>query len=66
MGMDFQQRAARLKALAAYLNERKEQLYAISLTPARRAATAGSTSKAGPERCMHMRRSAAPSCRRAT
>ncbi|HEX7442106.1 MAG TPA: phenylacetic acid degradation bifunctional protein PaaZ [Caldimonas sp.] len=30
MAMDFQQRAARLKALAAYLNERKEQLYAIS------------------------------------
>jgi oxepin-CoA hydrolase / 3-oxo-5,6-dehydrosuberyl-CoA semialdehyde dehydrogenase len=30
MLMDFQQRAARLKALAAYLNERKEQLYAIS------------------------------------
>ncbi len=28
--LDFQQRAARLKALAAYLNERKEQLYAIS------------------------------------
>ena len=30
MAMDFQQRAARLKALAAYLNERKEALYAIS------------------------------------
>jgi len=30
MAMDFQQRAARLQALAAYLNERKEQLYAIS------------------------------------
>jgi oxepin-CoA hydrolase / 3-oxo-5,6-dehydrosuberyl-CoA semialdehyde dehydrogenase len=30
MAMDFQQRAARLKALAAYLSERKEQLYAIS------------------------------------
>ena len=30
MAMDFQQRAARLKAIAAYLNERKEQLYAIS------------------------------------
>jgi oxepin-CoA hydrolase / 3-oxo-5,6-dehydrosuberyl-CoA semialdehyde dehydrogenase len=30
MAMDFQQRAARLKALAAYLNEHKEQLYAIS------------------------------------
>ncbi len=30
MAMDFQQRAARLKALAAYLNERKETLYAIS------------------------------------
>ena len=30
MALDFQQRAARLKALAAYLNERKEQLYAIS------------------------------------
>jgi len=28
--LDFQQRAARLKALAAYLMERKEQLYAIS------------------------------------
>ncbi|HCY62127.1 MAG TPA: phenylacetic acid degradation bifunctional protein PaaZ [Oxalobacteraceae bacterium] len=28
--MDFQERAARLKALAVYLNERKEQLYAIS------------------------------------
>ena len=30
MAMDFQQRAARLKALAAYLVERKETLYAIS------------------------------------
>jgi oxepin-CoA hydrolase / 3-oxo-5,6-dehydrosuberyl-CoA semialdehyde dehydrogenase len=30
MAMDFQQRAARLKALAAYMNERKELLYAIS------------------------------------
>jgi oxepin-CoA hydrolase/3-oxo-5,6-dehydrosuberyl-CoA semialdehyde dehydrogenase len=30
MKLDFQQRAARLKALAAYINERKEQLYAIS------------------------------------
>ena len=28
--LDFQQRAARLKALAAYLDERKEELYAIS------------------------------------
>lgn len=30
LAMDFQQRAARLKAIAAYLNERKEQLYAVS------------------------------------
>ena len=30
LAMDFQQRAARLKALAAYLVERKEALYAIS------------------------------------
>ncbi|MEO5845539.1 MAG: phenylacetic acid degradation bifunctional protein PaaZ, partial [Caldimonas sp.] len=30
LALDFQQRAARLKALAAFLNERKEQLYAIS------------------------------------
>jgi oxepin-CoA hydrolase/3-oxo-5,6-dehydrosuberyl-CoA semialdehyde dehydrogenase len=30
MALDFQQRAARLKALALYLNERKEQLYTIS------------------------------------
>jgi len=30
LAFDFQQRAARLKALAAYLNERKEELYAIS------------------------------------
>ncbi len=30
MAMDFQERAARLKALAAYLNERKEALYTIS------------------------------------
>ena len=30
LALDFQQRAARLKALAAYLNERKEKLYAIS------------------------------------
>ena len=30
MALDFQQRAARLKALAAYLKERKEELYAIS------------------------------------
>ena len=28
--LDFQQRAARLRALAKYLSERKEQLYAIS------------------------------------
>jgi oxepin-CoA hydrolase/3-oxo-5,6-dehydrosuberyl-CoA semialdehyde dehydrogenase len=31
MAMDFQQRAARLRALAKYLTERKEELYAISL-----------------------------------
>ncbi|MBC7861093.1 MAG: phenylacetic acid degradation bifunctional protein PaaZ, partial [Burkholderiaceae bacterium] len=30
MALDFQQRAARLKALALYINERKEELYAIS------------------------------------
>ncbi len=30
LALDFQQRAARLKALAAFLNERKESLYAIS------------------------------------
>ena len=30
MALDFQQRAALLKALAKYLNEQKEQLYAIS------------------------------------
>jgi len=30
MGLDFQQRAQRLKALALYLAERKEQLYALS------------------------------------
>ena len=30
MALDFQQRAARLKAIAAYLMERKEELYAIS------------------------------------
>lgn len=30
MALDFQQRAARLKAIALYLNERKEQLYALS------------------------------------
>ncbi|NDY92883.1 phenylacetic acid degradation bifunctional protein PaaZ [Ideonella livida] len=30
LALDFQQRAARLKALAKYLNERKEQLYARS------------------------------------
>src|SRR5262245_27436919 len=30
LALDFQQRAARLKALAAWLTERKEQLYAIS------------------------------------
>jgi oxepin-CoA hydrolase/3-oxo-5,6-dehydrosuberyl-CoA semialdehyde dehydrogenase len=30
MALDFQQRAARLKALALYLTERKEALYAIS------------------------------------
>jgi oxepin-CoA hydrolase/3-oxo-5,6-dehydrosuberyl-CoA semialdehyde dehydrogenase len=30
MAMDFQQRAQRLKALALYLTERKEQLYEIS------------------------------------
>ncbi|MFE1814234.1 phenylacetic acid degradation bifunctional protein PaaZ [Metapseudomonas otitidis] len=30
MALDFQQRAVRLKALALYLNERKEQLYALS------------------------------------
>ncbi|MBI3729907.1 MAG: phenylacetic acid degradation bifunctional protein PaaZ [Burkholderiales bacterium] len=31
LALDFQQRAARLRALAKYLNEHKEQLYAISL-----------------------------------
>jgi oxepin-CoA hydrolase/3-oxo-5,6-dehydrosuberyl-CoA semialdehyde dehydrogenase len=30
LALDFQQRAARLKALAAYVNERKEELYTIS------------------------------------
>ena len=30
LALDFQQRAARLKALAKYLNEHKEQLYAVS------------------------------------
>ena len=30
MALDFQQRAARLTAIAAYLNERKEALYALS------------------------------------
>ncbi|MDH4608871.1 phenylacetic acid degradation bifunctional protein PaaZ [Pseudomonas sp. BN102] len=30
MALDFQQRAARLKALALYLNEHKEQLYTLS------------------------------------
>jgi oxepin-CoA hydrolase / 3-oxo-5,6-dehydrosuberyl-CoA semialdehyde dehydrogenase len=30
MAMDFQQRASALKALAKYLGEHKEQLYAIS------------------------------------
>lgn len=30
LAMDFQQRAARLKALAVYLSEHKEQLYALS------------------------------------
>src|SRR5678816_2680861 len=30
LALDFQQRAARLKALAAYVNERKEELYALS------------------------------------
>jgi oxepin-CoA hydrolase/3-oxo-5,6-dehydrosuberyl-CoA semialdehyde dehydrogenase len=30
LALDFQQRAARLKALAVYLAERKEQLYALS------------------------------------
>ncbi len=31
LALDFQQRAARLKALARYLGERKEELYAISM-----------------------------------
>jgi oxepin-CoA hydrolase/3-oxo-5,6-dehydrosuberyl-CoA semialdehyde dehydrogenase len=30
MALDFQQRSARLKAIAAYLNERKEALYTLS------------------------------------
>ncbi len=30
LALDFQQRAQRLKALALYLSERKEQLYALS------------------------------------
>ena len=30
LALDFQQRAQRLKALAKYLNERKEELYAVS------------------------------------
>ena len=30
LALDFQQRAARLKAIAAYVNERKEELYTLS------------------------------------
>ena len=52
LALDFQQRAARLKALAKYLNEQQgSALRDLGATPARRAATAGSTSKAAPARC---------------
>ena len=50
--LDFQQRAAILKALAKYINDNKEALYACRRTPAPRATTAGSTSKAAAARCL--------------
>ena len=52
MALDFQQRAARLKALAALPQRAQGSSSTRSrATPARRAATAGSTSRAAPARC---------------
>jgi len=65
MKLDFQQRAERLKALAKFLVERKEALYAISAHTGR-VATAGSTSKAAAAPCSRMPPWATTNCLRAT
>lgn len=48
--MTFHERAKMIKALALYLGERKEELYAINPMTAPRAATGQSTSMAGSAR----------------
>jgi oxepin-CoA hydrolase/3-oxo-5,6-dehydrosuberyl-CoA semialdehyde dehydrogenase len=50
MALDFQQRAERLKALAKYLPRTRKRFTPSRPTPAPRAPTAGSTSKAAPAR----------------
>ncbi len=64
--LDFQERAQRLKALAKYLGEHKELLYAISATPVPHGPTAGWTSKAARALCLPIRVWAATSCPAAT
>jgi hypothetical protein len=49
--MGFHDRARMLKALATYLNERKEPLYACPTAPVRPWPTTGSTSMAASGRC---------------
>ena len=67
LALDFQQRAARLKALAKYLDEHKEELYAIS-APHRRDARRQLDRHRGRRRhAVRVRQSwAATSCPRAT
>ena len=65
--LDFQQRAARLKALAKYLNERKEELYAISRPHRRDAQRQLDRHRRRHRHAVRLRqRWAATSCRRAT
>ena len=57
LALDFQQRAARLKALAEVPERAQgDALRALAPIPARPAATAGSTSRAAPARCTPMPR----------
>ncbi len=65
MSMDFQQRAQRLKALALYLTERKEQLYEISRHSGATRADSWIDIEAAPAPCSPTPASAAASCRRA-
>ena len=67
LALDFQQRAARLKALAAYLIERKEALYAISHHTGATRSDGWIDIEGGTGTLLRLRRrSAATSCRPAT